>query len=325
MLAPSMPHNEAERIESLHALNLLDCVSEERFDRLTRLAKRLFNVPIAKVTMVASDAVFTISCAGPAGAPVPRELSFCSHTILGDDILVVDDMLLDRRFQDNPYVLGEPHVRFYAGCPLALPNGVKLGALCMVDTVPRHFDEEDIKLLRDLAAMVEQEMAAVQLATTDEMTRLSNRRGFEMLSQQAINVCKRLGQAASLLFFDLNHFKAINDTYGHAEGDRALTVFAEVLRTVLRSSDLIGRLGGDEFVALLISSGPHETAAALERLRVAVAARNAQDSRGYDICYSVGQVDFDPARHDSIDRMLADGDAEMYRHKQASKAQAAQK
>jgi diguanylate cyclase (GGDEF)-like protein len=316
-----MPPNEATRVATLNALTLLEAGPEERFDRLTRLARRLFRVPVAKVTLVGDNAVFALSCSGPLGAPVPREVSFCSHAILGDDIMLVPDARLDERFHDSPLVLGEPHVRFYAGCPLFAPNGCKLGTLCLLDQVPRTLDEEDIALLHDLAAMVQQEMAAVQMATMDELTKLTNRRGFEMLAQQAIHVCRRLGKPASLLFFDLNHFKQINDTRGHAEGDRALLAFSEVLRHVLRNSDLIGRMGGDEFVSLLLDASQADTRSAVERLRAALAQRNAADQRGYDIVFSVGQVDFDPRRHDTIARMLADGDADMYRNKAAMKAQ----
>lgn len=194
---PAKPHNENARLEVLNSLNLLDAPPEERFDRVTRLAKRLFNVPVAKVTLVASDAVLTMSCAGAeAGTSIPRDISFCTHAILSDDILVVPDALLDPRFSDRPFVTGEPHIRFYAGCPLTVPNGCKLGTLCLVDTVPRTLNEEDIKLLRDLAAMVEHEMAAVQMATMDELTKLLNRRGFEVLGQQAIHVCVRLNTYA---------------------------------------------------------------------------------------------------------------------------------
>lgn len=321
MLASAKPANEATRVATLNALTLLDAGPEERFDRLTRLAKRLFRVPVAKVTLVADETVFSLSCSGPLGEPVPREVSFCSHAILGDDIMLVPDARLDERFHDSPLVLGEPHVRFYAGCPLFAPNGCKLGTLCLLDQVPRTLDEEDIALLHDLAAMVQQEMAAVQMATMDELTGLSNRRGFDMLAQQAIQVCRRLGKPASLLFFDLNHFKEINDTRGHAEGDRALVTFSEVLRHVFRNSDLVGRLGGDEFVTLLLDASQSDTQAAVGRLRQALAQRNAGDRRGYDILFSVGQVDFDPQRHDSVARMLADGDAEMYRNKAAMKAQ----
>jgi diguanylate cyclase (GGDEF)-like protein len=319
MLAAAAPHNEVQRVASLHALHLLEAPPEERFDRLTRLAKRLFNVPVAKVTLVDSQTVFPLSCSNADMGSVPRDVSFCAHTILGDEILVVPDTRADARFSDCPLVTGEQGVRFYAGCPLTVANGFRLGALCLIDTVPREFSDEDQHLLRDLAVMVEQEMAAVQMATMCDLTGISNRRGFELLGQQAIQVCKRLSKPAALLYFDLNHFKAINDTHGHAEGDRALTVFADVLRRVLRSSDLTGRLGGDEFVALLIDSDWAETSAVIERLRTTLAARNAVDQRGYDIHFSVGQVALDPLHHDTIGALMAQGDAEMYRNKVASR------
>ncbi len=99
--------------------------------------------------------------------------------ILDDDILAVPDTLADERFHDNPLVTEAPNIRFYAGCPLTVPNGSGLGTLCLIDVKPRELDDEERELLRDLARMAEQELAAVQrLATLDDLTLLSNRRGF---------------------------------------------------------------------------------------------------------------------------------------------------
>jgi diguanylate cyclase (GGDEF)-like protein len=320
MLIPTKPADEGTRIDTLRSLNILDTSPEERFDRLTRLAKRLFGVPIALVSLVDANRQWFKSCVGLSVSETPRDISFCGHAILGDDILLIPDALRDARFRDNPLVTGDPNVRFYAGCPLKVPNGSKLGTLCLIDIVPRELDDDDRALLRDLAKMAEQEIAAVQLATMDELTMLSNRRGFEALAQHALNVCKRLEKPASVLFFDLNGFKAINDTYGHAEGDRALATFAELLRTSLRDSDVIGRLGGDEFVALLTDSTLAGTAEILRRLQQGLNRLNGKLQRGYDIRYSVGQVEFDVQRHVSISTLLAQADAAMYAHKQASKA-----
>jgi diguanylate cyclase (GGDEF)-like protein len=263
-----------------------------------------------------------LSCAGQASGPVPRELSFCSHAIVNDGVLLVPETRSDPRFHDNPYVTQAPFIRFYAGCPLSVPGGARLGSLCLIDFEPRQFSAEDVSLLRDLAAMVEQELAAVQMATIDDMTTLLNRRGFEAAAPQALQLCARMDKPASLLFFDLNHFKQINDNFGHAEGDRALKVFAQTLRKVLRSSDLPGRLGGDEFVALLINSSRDETALVTARLRTAINERNEADRRGYDIRFSVGHTDFDPARHASIADLLASSDSRMYAHKQSLKSAA---
>jgi diguanylate cyclase (GGDEF)-like protein len=129
-----------------------------------------------------------------------------------------------------------------------------------------------------------------------------------------------MGKPASLLFFDLNDFKAINDTFGHAEGDRALATFAELMRDSLRDSDVIGRLGGDEFVALLTDSGHFDTTEVIRRLRQGLDQRNKEAQRGYDIRCSVGQVEYDLERHSVIADLLAEADAAMYADKQATKA-----
>jgi diguanylate cyclase (GGDEF)-like protein len=160
---------------------------------------------------------------------------------------------------------------------------------------------------------------AVQMASMDELTLLSNRRGFKTLAQHALDACKHRGKPATLLFFDLNDFKQINDRYGHAEGDSALKTFADVLRIAFRESDVIGRLGGDEFVGLLTGSSQVETTAIMARLKEILDERNATLQRGYDIRFSVGQIAYDPQRHDSVDRLLADADEAMYAHKQALK------
>ena len=319
MLYPSKPNNEALRIQTLRELNVLDTSPEERFDRLTRLAKRLFNVPIALVSLVDADRQWFKSCVGLDVSETSRDISFCGHAILGDQILTVPDAGLDERFHDNPLVVGAPGIRFYAGCPLTVTNCSKLGTLCLIDIKPRDLDDEDRALLRDLARMAEQELAAVQMASMDELTLLSNRRGFEALARHALGVCKRLEKPATLLFFDLNDFKQINDTYGHAEGDGALKTFADVLRIAFRESDVIGRLGGDEFVALLTAADHIETSAIMARLREILDERNATLKRGYDIRFSVGQIEYDAERHPDIEALLADADKAMYLHKQASK------
>ncbi|WP_416052586.1 diguanylate cyclase [Cupriavidus basilensis] len=320
MTPPSIPANEQLRLDTLRALNILDTSAEERFDRLTRLARRLFGVPIALVSLVDANRQWFKSCIGLSSTESPREVSFCGHAILDDGILMVPDALLDERFHDNPLVVDAPGIRFYAGCPLSVANGSKLGTLCLIDVQPREFGEEDRALLRDLAHMAEQELAALQLATMDELTLLSNRRGFSALAQHALNVCKRLDKPATLLFFDLDGFKGINDRFGHAEGDRALSVFAAQLRQSLRDSDVIGRLGGDEFVALLTSSDAALCQATLARLKLAMDAINEQAARGYEIAFSVGSVQFDAARHDGTAALLAEADAAMYANKASRKA-----
>lgn len=316
MKKPDYPSDELTRLHSLKALNLLDTLPEERFDRLTRLAKRLFNVPIALVSLIDAERQWFKSRQGIELTETARELSFCAHTILSDDLMIVPDALLDERFHDNPHVIDEPWVRFYAGVPLAAPNNSKVGTFCLIDLNPRDLSEEDQELLRDLGQMAEQELTIVQAATMDDLTLLSNRRGFISLARHALNLCRRLKMPASLFFFDLDKFKDINDCYGHAEGDRALVNFSQLLRDTFRDSDVVGRLGGDEFVALLTNTTRMQSEQILQRLDYLLADHNTSQTCSYSLNYSTGIIEFDLNRHHSINDLLHDADMLMYQQKQ---------
>jgi diguanylate cyclase (GGDEF)-like protein len=315
MIKPATPLDEAARLDTLRALNILDTAPEERFDRLTRLARRLFGVPIALVSLVDADRQWFKSCVGLQASETPRAVSFCGHAILGSETFLIPDATQDVRFHDNPLVTGEPGIRFYAGCPLAVPGGGRLGTLCLVDVVPRTLSPDDLLALQDLARMAEQELAALHLATMDELTLLSNRRGFLALARHALGLCARTGVPASLLFFDLDDFKAINDRFSHAEGDRALRDFAALLKQTFRESDVVGRLGGDEFAVLLTRASSQACAEALTRLKGALHDANRASHRGYETGFSVGEIGYDPDRHASVDELLRDADASMYEDK----------
>lgn len=315
MQAPKKPADESVRLATLRALKILDTAPEERFDRLTRLAKRLFGVPIALISLVDDKRQWFKSVQGLGVRETSREISFCGHAILGDSLFLVANAQEDERFADNPLVTGDPSIRFYAGFPLAVPNGSRLGTLCLIDREPRVLTVEDQELLEDLARMAEQEIAAVQLATMDELTNVSNRRGFLTLGQHALNVCARQTRMASLLFFDLNLFKQINDRFGHAEGDRALVDFAEMLQEVFRDSDVVGRLGGDEFVVLLTNTSEADAHQALSRLNQSIETHNRESDRGYDLLYSVGLAAYDSDQHKTINDLLTVADGLMYEQK----------
>jgi diguanylate cyclase (GGDEF)-like protein len=314
--APATPIDETARLETLKNLDILNTPDEERFDRLTRMAKRVFGVPIALVTLVDENRQWFKSCVGLPVRETARDISFCGHAILGDEVFVIANALKDERFADNPLVLNDPGIRFYAGCPLYAPNGQKMGTLCVIDREPRQFNQEDIDTLKDLASMAERELAAVHMAARDELTDIPNRRAFMLLAQQSLHLCVRQRIGATLVFFDLDKFKPINDTYGHAEGDHALSAFAETMKRTYRSSDLFARLGGDEFVVLLTNTSRQDTEEIIARFDHAVEAHNRKANRGYRIQYSYGIVEFDAKKHRVVDDLLAEGDALMYLSKQ---------
>jgi len=153
-----LPADEAQRLAALRALDLLDTPAEERFDRVARIAAAALDVPIALVSLVDSDRQWFKACIGLNARETPRDLAFCAHAVHEKAELVVSDTLLDERFADNPLVLDEPRIRFYAGAPLILEDGSCVGTLCVVDTVPRDFGAAERATLRDLRDLVLREM-----------------------------------------------------------------------------------------------------------------------------------------------------------------------
>ncbi len=164
MQAPPLPNNELQRLSSLRALQILDTPPEERFDRITRLAKLFFNVPITLISLVEDERQWFKSIQGLSICETSREISFCAHALLSRDLLIIPDALQDARFADNPLVTGDPWIRFYAGCPVSALDGSALGSLCIIDSSPRELSISEQHVLRDLGAWVENEINAVDIS-----------------------------------------------------------------------------------------------------------------------------------------------------------------
>ena len=153
-----LPQDEEKRLAAVHGLGLLDTAAEERFDRHARIAAAALDTPIALVTLVDRDRQWFKSHLGFDFSETPRDIGFCSHAILSDEPLVVTDALMDDRFAENPAVVGDPRVRFYAGVPLKAPDGSRVGALCIVDHKPRQLSPAQVRMLQDVARLVEEEL-----------------------------------------------------------------------------------------------------------------------------------------------------------------------
>lgn len=307
-----LPENESQRLRSLRALDLLDTPPEERFDRLTRVARRLFDTPIALMSLVDADRQWFKSRPGLDFPQTPREHSFCAHAILGEGVFVVPDALADDRFRDNPLVTTFPEIRFYAGCPVRAPDGSALGTLCVIDHEPRQVEDDDVDALRDLAGLAEQELRSLTLATIDELTDVTNRRGFDAIASHTLAICRRVDRPATLLLFDIDDFKSVNDTRGHLVGDQVLRDFAGQLLATFRDSDVVARLGGDEFCVLLSGATTRDLPRPLADL-----AATLKEGPRPRLEFSVGAASYHPKRHNTVADLLADADAEMYRQKRA--------
>ena len=318
MQKPAIPDIEKERLEMLRAINILDTPAEERFDRLTRMAKRMFNVPIALVSLVDKNRQWFKSCVGISATETSREISFCGHAILDDEVFIIPNAAIDERFADNPLVVDEPKIRFYAGCPLNV-CGYRLGTLCIIDQEARVFNQADVEALKDLATMVEQEFTAIQLSTIDELTGIANRRGFLSTAKNSLSLSIRNLYACTLIFIDLDNFKSINDQFGHAEGDKVLLAFSTLMKNTFRDTDVIARIGGDEFVMLLNGTTEKEAIIAIDTFRQVVDTHNKAMKNQYDILFSHGIVEFNPEKHEDIEALIKEGDSAMYIHKNLTK------
>ncbi len=308
MQKPDVPANETQRLITLRNLDLLDTLPEERFDRITRLARRVFRVPIALVSLIDAERQWFKSRQGLDVTETSREISFCGHSVASDAVLVVPDATKDNRFDDNPLVVGDPSIRFYAGYPLHAGNGAAVGTLCLIDREPRALADDELAMLRDLAAIVEDELNSLKTAATDPLTKISNRRGFELLAGKSLAVCRRLEGAATAMLFDLDGFKPINDELGHAVGDLALVDFARTLIKTFRDADVIARLGGDEF-CVLATGAEASMEAPLRRLQANLAEL---PDRPYQLKFSVGTVEYSSERHATLEALVEDADRAMY-------------
>lgn len=166
MQTPYFPDDESRRLASLRSLLVLDTPPEERFDSLTAYAASVFKVPIALVSLVDENRQWFKSRCGLGATETGRDISFCGHAILRPEVMVIEDALADPRFADNPLVVGDPRIRFYAGAPLRLRDGTQPGTFCLIDRKRRRLDSWELGHLQDLARVASMELEGLMAAST---------------------------------------------------------------------------------------------------------------------------------------------------------------
>ena len=300
--------DEPGRLRALDRTEILDTANEQQFDTITALVRDVLNVPICAVSLVDRDRQFFKSVRGLPLTETPRSVAICDHTIRHNSVMVVEDARLDPRFLANPLVTGAPHIRSYAGAPLVTADQYQIGALCVIDRRPRSYTDAQIALLQRFAGVV---MDAIELRTLvheDFLTGAKSRRAFTEELHAAVERQSRDGQTSVMIMIDLDHFKAVNDRFGHPAGDEVLKGVAASLRANLRAHQPLGRLGGEEFGVLLPGASLAEALICAERMRVAI--QQTKHSTSHAVTASFGIAPLIPG--ETIEQWTADADRALY-------------
>lgn len=443
MVSFPVPKNECQRIDKFHEYYVPQSTGDSAFDRLAGLAAQLFSAPIALISIIGEDTQFLKGKTGLSVCEIGRDTSFCTHAILDDDILFIPDATLDPRFHHNPYVVGAPYVRFYAGLALRAPTGEAIGSICVIDHLPRvvftdsdrqnlvdlaglvmdgleltrvdkarrdarpwfqnvattspdaifcadqsgtitfwnraaeqlfgftkaetrefsvgnivpdlknlistsqdhgHIDEKTSvmtcvrrdgspfsaevgvsswsegsavnlgAIVRDITERRVQEDRLFQLASLDALTGLPNRAAWRScLSDVVLSE-----QSLTLLLFDLDGFKGVNDTLGHFAGDMVLKEVGERLRQTCRSAIIVTRLGGDEFACLLKGDSMRQAQKIACDVIDAITAPIQHDGHMIEIGASVG-IALHPQHSSDLQDLMESADLALYRAKMSGK------
>jgi diguanylate cyclase (GGDEF)-like protein len=312
MIKPLKPKNESQRLKALYSLNILDTQSEERFDRITRIAQNLFDVPIVSVSFVDKEREWFKSKYGLAFEETPRELSFGAHVILQPDIMIVQDTFNDVRFKDNPLIISNPNIRYYLGMPIRINGQFNIGTLCLIDHKFQNYNAFDLNIFRELATTIETEFEENHLTTIDELTMLSNREGFTMFGKKIIKHCNQYDKNVLLIYFDLKNFKLINKKYGFDEGDHLLQIFSQQLLRSFRKTDAIARLGGDKFCVLCSGMFKEHIPNVLNRLNKKLTSIKTK----HRLEFNMGTVQYNRWKHNSIYSLIEEAYKNIYQFKQ---------
>ena len=307
--------DEEGRLAALRRYQMPSSGAAGAFDEITRLVQLALDVPVSAVSLIDREEQRFQAIRGMADVPVPRNDAFCNETIKTAAPLIVPDATQDPRFFENYQVSGEPRIRSYVGVPLTTPDGYNVGALCAIDTRPRQFDARQIAIVSGLAKLVVEQFELRQIAKQDYLTGALTRRGFQHEVEREFIRSSRYERPAALVFIDIDHFKKINDAFGHPAGDDALKGVAQACLGVMRQSDIFGRIGGEEFAFLLPETSAHEAMQCAERIREVVEnLRFKIGDRVLSVTASFGVATLAPTTR-GADDWIADADRALYEAK----------
>ena len=328
---------EQQKNEVLQRYRILNGAEIHIAGQIAQTAAMAFGVPVALAFLNERYRNWYRSDFGLASAHVEKIQAFCANANLSESAFAVSDVREEAYFGSDPAVAGEPGIVFFAGAPLRDPDGKRFGTFCLLDFKPHHFDGERMQLLQSFAGIVSQDIClrsaaryAVRdlieaehdkcdlfdMAMTDPLTKALNRRAFFRLAEREVLRASRHAKPLSTLMLDIDHFKRINDVYGHGTGDDVLVKLAGCVARNIRDEDLFGRLGGEEFALVLPETVPMRAAILANRLREAVSELDFPDKDDrFQITVSIGISEPEPTDIEILPA-LERADEALYRAKQ---------
>lgn len=338
MLTASKPANETERIKALHDLQILDTPINPIFERITRLTKGIFKVPIVAISIIDRERQWFKSTQGINVCENDLNTSFCAHAILQNDLFIVQDSHKEPRFADNPMVTQEPYVRFYAGCPIHTTDGFNIGTLCIIDNQPRELSDDEKVQLKDLATLVQDELQkykhkysesefikqldqAKRAKLIDSLTGVWNREGCEINIKEHLILANNSREDFLLAILDIDNFKRVNDTFGHNAGDDVIREVVKRMVMSLDESDVVGRWGGEEFIILAnITDSIEKIFDRIDKARESVASEPiVSDENIIPVSVTIGITTCENGQNITSEQLVAQADKALYKGKNSGK------
>jgi len=311
--------DEEGRQRALDRYDILDSEAEKPFETVVNLVQNTLQVPMCAVSLIDRDRQWFKARRGLEVSETSRNVSFCTHTIERGEPLIVRDATKEPLFKDNPLVTGAPHIRAYLGVPLMTPDGYNLGSLCAIDNKPREFPPHEVNILKSFAKIVMDQLELRQIASRDSLTGALARRAWVEKAEEELKRTRRYGHALSFAMFDIDHFKRVNDTHGHREGDRVIQSLADCAMDEMREQDIFGRFGGEEFVLMMPETAIDGARELVERIRTGFADNPVKTSKGVEIRCTVSAGIAELAELETLETVLTRADGCLYAAKRAGR------
>lgn len=262
-------NDEEGRLLALERYGILDTPEEPSFENVMNLVQMVLKVPICAISLVDRDRLWFKAQRGLGLPECSRALTMCSAAISQDAPLCVSDTQDHPEFASSSLVTGPPYIRAYAGVPLRSPEAYNIGTLCIMDTKPRRFGDEELAVLNNFTKVVMNDLELRQAAAEDHLTGTLSRRAWIERAELEIERAVRYDRPLSLAVLDIDKFKNVNDTFGHPAGDKVIQRIAELCMSMIRKSDMCGRLGGEEFAVMMPETELKDALVVIERIRLA--------------------------------------------------------